>query len=394
MTSASKLPLLWLIACAVPLLSLAAPAAKPTAPAPAAVAQSQTPPPPELPVKGYLLVDFNSGKVLAERNADERLEPASLTKVMTAYVVFREIARGHVHLDDQVMISQRAWRTGGSKMFVEVGKQIRLEDLLKGMMIQSGNDAAVALAEYVSGNVESFANLMNEHAQRLGMTASHFTNPNGLPDPDLYTTARDLSRVTMALIREFPDYYAWYKMQEFNYNNITQPNRNPLLKRDPSADGVKTGHTAAAGYCLIGSAKRGDMRLVSVVMGATSPNGRAEASVALLNYGFRNYESHLLYPANQPVYSVRAWFGDIEELPVGPAEGVFATIPRGSYGKLKARLEKDSDFKAPIAKGARVGDIVVTQGDDELIRVPLVALQEVAEGGLLRKAKDSILQMF
>ncbi len=380
MKSVSTIFFLWFFLCALPLSSVGA--------------QPPIPAPPELPAKGYLLVDFNSGKTLIEQNADERLEPASLTKIITAYVVFRELANGKIKLTDQVMISEKAWRTGGSKMFIEVGSQVSVEDLLKGMMIQSGNDAAVALAEHTAGSVEAFANLMNAHAQRLGMDASHFTNPNGLPDPELYTTARDMARVTLALIKEFPEYYAWYKNQDFTYNKITQQNRNPLLKLDASADGVKTGHTQAAGYCLVGSAKRDDMRLISVVMGSATPKARAEASLALLNYGFRFYESHRLYSADQPIESIRAWYGDLENLPVGPASDVFVTIPRGMYDKLSAQLEKTSDFIAPIGKGAQVGDIVVALGDEEVTRVPLVALQEVTEGNLWRKAKDSILKMF
>ncbi|WP_295402691.1 D-alanyl-D-alanine carboxypeptidase family protein [uncultured Thiocystis sp.] len=379
MKSVSPLFFLWFCLWALPLSS--------------ATAQPPIPAPPELAAKGYLLIDVNSGKTLVEQNADERLEPASLTKIMTAYVVFRELAGGKVKLTDQAMISEKAWRTGGSKMFIEVGKQVDVENLLKGMMIQSGNDAAVALAEHVAGSVEAFANLMNDHAQRLGMTASHFTNPNGLPDPELYTTARDMARVTLALIREFPDYYAWYKNQDFTYNNITQQNRNPLLKRDATADGVKTGYTKAAGYCLVGSAKRDDMRLISVVMGSATPKARAEASLALLNYGFRFYESHRLYPAGQPIESIRVWYGRLQNLPVGPATDVFATIPRGTYDKLNARLEKTSDFIAPIAQGAQVGDIVVTLGDEEMTRVPLVALQEVADGNLWRKFVDSLLKL-
>ncbi len=376
----SAFTLLWFFLCAFPALVLGA--------------QPPIPGPPELPVKGYVLIDFNSGKTLAEMNADERLEPASLTKIMTAYTVFRELAGGKIQLTDQVLISEKSWRTGGSKMFVEVGKQVSVEDLLKGMIIQSGNDAAVALAEHVAGSVESFADLMNAHAKRLGMTASHFTNPNGLPDPDLYTTARDMARVTLALIAEFPQYYAWYKSLDFTYNKITQPNRNPLLKRDPTADGVKTGYTKAAGYCLIGSAKRDDMRLVSVVMGSASPNARAEASLALLNYGFRFYESHVLYPVGQPIETLRAWGGNLEKLPVGPGSTVAAIIPRGTYDQLSAHIEKTSDFRAPIASGAQVGDVVVMQGDDEIMRVPLVALEELAQGNLWQQARDSVLQLF
>jgi D-alanyl-D-alanine carboxypeptidase (penicillin-binding protein 5/6) len=320
-----------------------------------------------------------------------------LTKIVTAYVVFREIANGKIHLTDQVLVSERAWRTGGSKMFIQVGSQVSVEDLLKGMMIQSGNDAAIALAEHVAGSVDAFANLMNDHAKRLGMTASHYTNPNGLPDPELYTTARDMARVTLALIREFPDYYAWYRNLDFTYNKITQQNRNPLLKRDPTADGVKTGHTKAAGYCLIGSAKRNDMRLISVVMGSATQRARADASLALLNYGFRFYESHRLYPANQPVMSFRTWYGNITDLPVGPTYDVVATIPRGLYDKLSAHLEKNPEFMtplAPITKGTQVGDIVVNFGDEELVRMPLVALEEVTEGNLLRKTVDTVLKRF
>lgn len=371
--------LLWLLlcVCAVPVM-----------------AQPTTPAPPELDARGYLLVDFHTGKTLAELNADERLEPASLTKIMTAYAVFRELAAQRIKLDDQVLVSEKAWRTGGSKMFIEVGKRVSLEDLLKGMIIQSGNDASVALAEYVSGNVESFANLMNAHAQRLGMTHSHFTNPNGLPDPELYTTARDMARVTVALIREFPEYYAWYSNLEFTYNGITQPNRNPLLRRDPSADGIKTGYTKAAGYCLIGSAKRDDMRLISVVMGSSSPRARAEASLALLNYGFRTYESHKLYPVGQPIENLRVWFGEQETLAAGPERDVVATIPRGQYDKLSARLEKTPDLNAPIAQGERLGEVVIALGAEEVTRIPLVALQELPKGGLWRYAKDSFLRMF
>lgn len=379
MKSAFKLSLLWLFLCVLPLASMGA------QPIPAA---------PELDAKGFLLVDFNSGKVLAENNADELLEPASLTKIMTAYVVFREIAEGHVHLDDIVTVSEKAWRTGGSRMFIEVGSQVKVEDLLKGMIIQSGNDASVALAEHVAGSVDSFANLMNTYAKQLSMSNSHFTNPNGLPDPELHTTARDMARVTRALIREFPQYYTWYSTRELTYNGITQPNRNPLLSRDPSADGVKTGHTKAAGYCLVGSAKRDGMRLISVVMGTPSPRARAEASLALLNWGFRFYESHELFASHTPIESLRVWYGEQETVPVGPSLDVVATIPRGTYDKLSARLEKTAELNAPIAKGARLGDVVVTLGDEELTRVPLVALQDVPEGGLWRKAKDSVLQMF
>jgi serine-type D-Ala-D-Ala carboxypeptidase (penicillin-binding protein 5/6) len=364
---------------------------------PVALAQTQQsiPDPPQVAAKGYLLVDLNSGKILAEMNADERLEPASLTKIMTGYVVFRELAAGKIALTDQVLISERAWRTGGSKMFIEVGKQVSIQDLLMGMIVQSGNDASVALAEHVGGSVEAFADLMNSHAQRLGMTGSHFTNPHGLPDPDLYITARDIAKVAVAIIREFPEFYAWYSTREFTYNAITQQNRNPLLARDATADGIKTGYTEAAGYCLVSSAKRADMRLVSVVMGSPTPNARAEASLALMNYGFRFYESHRLYPAEEPVESLRVWQGAPETLPVGPGADVFATFQRGRYSELAARLEKsDVSLTAPITRGTQVGEIVVTLGDDEINRVPLLGLQDVAKGNLWQVARDSVLRWF
>jgi D-alanyl-D-alanine carboxypeptidase (penicillin-binding protein 5/6) len=352
------------------------------------------PPAPQISAKGYLLIDFGTGRELAAANADERLEPASLTKIMTAYVVYRALAEGRVKMTDQVLISENAWRTGGSKMFVEVGKQVAMEDLLKGMIIQSGNDASVALAEHVAGSEQTFAELMNAHAKRLGMNNSHFTNATGLPSSDHYTTARDIALVTTALIREFPEYYVWDGTKEFEYNGIKQQNRNRLLWRDPTVDGVKTGYTQNAGYCLVASAKRDDMRLISVVLGASGPEARAQASLELINYGFRFYESHRLYAAATPVESLRVWMGDVEELPVGPAQDVVATIPRGRYGQLSARLEKTPELEAPIAKGTQIGNIVISLQDEELLRVPLVALQEVGEGSLWQRARDTVLQWF
>jgi serine-type D-Ala-D-Ala carboxypeptidase (penicillin-binding protein 5/6) len=356
--------------------------------------QQPIPDPPQVAAKGYLLIDFNSGQIIAELNADERLEPASLTKIMTGYVVFRELASGKVALTDQVLISERAWRTGGSKMFIEVGKLVSLQDLLMGMIVQSGNDASVALAEHVAGSVEAFADLMNSHAERLGMTGSHFTNPHGLPDPDLYITARDIATVALAIIREFPEYYAWYSTREFTFNGITQQNRNPMLRRDESADGVKTGFTNAAGYCLVSSAKRDDMRLLSVVMGSPTPNARAEASLALMNYGFRFYESHKLYPADEPVESFRVWMGSQKTLAVGPETDVFSTFQRGRYDQLAARIEKSDVPDAPIERGTQVGSIVVTLAGEEINRVPLVALEDIARGSLWQRLMDRVVRLF
>jgi D-alanyl-D-alanine carboxypeptidase (penicillin-binding protein 5/6) len=352
------------------------------------------PDPPELAARGYLLVEHNSGRVLAESNADERLEPASLTKILTAYVVFRELAGGNLSLKDEVLISEKAWRTGGSKMFVEVGKRVSVEDLLRGMIIQSGNDASVALAEHIAGSEGTFADLMNTHAERLGMKDSHFTNATGLPHEDHYTTARDMALVTAASVREFPEYYAWYAEKDFIFNGIEQSNRNRLLWRDDSVDGVKTGHTEAAGYCLVASAERDGMRLTSVVMGSKGEEARVQASLALLNYGFRFYETHKLYPGGEAVETLRIWMGEIEDLPVGPAEDVYVTIPRRKYDELSARLVKDPDISAPVANGDRVGHISVGLDGEEVRRVPLVALRDVAEGGLLQKAKDSLLRLF
>jgi D-alanyl-D-alanine carboxypeptidase (penicillin-binding protein 5/6) len=363
-------------------------------PPPPAAAEQPVPAPPQIGAKGFLLVDYHTGSTLAESNATQRLEPASLTKIMTGYTIYRELANGRVHLADQVMISENAWRTGGSKMFVEVGKTVGMEDLLKGMIIQSGNDASVALAEHVAGSESTFAELMNTNAQRLGMKDSHFTNATGLPDPNHYSTARDMALVTVALIREFPQYYVWDGTKEYEYNGIKQQNRNRLLWRDPTVDGVKTGYTENAGYCLVASAKREEMRLISVVMGATSPEARAQASLELLNFGFRFYESHRLYPAAEPVESLRVWKGSLRDLPVGPAQDVYATIPRGRYSQLAARMEKAPDLTAPIPRGSRVGDIVVSLGEQEVVRVPLVALQEVAEGGIWERARDTVLQWF
>jgi len=352
------------------------------------------PAPPQLAAKGYLLVDHHSGRVLAESNADERLEPASLTKIMTAYVVFRELAGGNLSLRDPVLISEKAWRTGGSKTFVEIGKQVSVKDLLKGMIIQSGNDASVALAEHVAGSEGTFADLMNTHAERLGMRDSHFMNATGLPQENHYTSARDMARVTAASIREFPEYYAWYAAKEFMYNGIEQRNRNRLLWQDESVDGVKTGHTEAAGYCLVASAKRGNRRLTSVVMGAKGVEARMRASLALLNYGFRFYETHTLYPAGRPVTTLRVWMGEVDDLPVAAATDVSVTIPRRTYDRLSAKLVTDSDISAPLAKGAVAGYISITLDDEEVRRVPVVALRDVAEGSLLQKAADMVLRIW
>ena len=385
-------------------VSAAPPAASAPAPTVAAPSQatpisSQVPPqaipaPPQVNAKGFLLIDFQTGTVLAESRSDERMEPASLTKIMTAYTIYRELAAERVRLTDPVLISANAWKTGGSKMFVEVGKQVSLEDLLKGMIIQSGNDASVALAEHVAGSEQVFADLMNANAQRLGMTNSHFVNVTGLPNPNHYTTARDMATVTVALIREFPQFYVWDGTKEYEYNGIKQQNRNRLLWRDSTVDGVKTGYTENAGYCLVASAKRDGMRLVSVVLGAKNPEARAVASLALLNYGFRFFESHLLYPAGKELENLRVWKGAVEKLPIGPGADVYAIIPRGRYAELSPRMDKPLTLTAPVSKGTRVGEILVLLAGQEVARAPLVALQEVPKGNLWQRLRDTILQWF
>jgi len=355
------------------------------------LAQRPIPSPPQISAGGHLLVDFDSGRVLAENGADNRLEPASLTKIMTAYVIFKELQAGNIKLDEEVLISEKAWRTPGSRMFVEVGKKVPLELLLKGTIIQSGNDSSVALAEHVAGSEATFAQMMNDHARRLDMLDTHFANSTGLPNIDHYTTPRDITKVTAASIREFPDFYAWYSIKDLTYNKIKQRNRNLLLWRDDSVDGVKTGHTEAAGYCLVASAEKGGMRLVSVVMGTKSEEARARDSQSLLNYGFRFFETHQLYSAGQSLADTRVWKGAVKQLRLGLAEDLRVTIPRGQYESLSAHMVLDPRIMAPVRKGKTCGHVNVSIGDEEIARVPLIALQDVPGGGLWRRLVDSAL---
>lgn len=347
------------------------------------------PAPPQLNATGYLLVDMDSGRVLAEQNADERLEPASLTKIMTAQVVFEELRTGHLKPDEMVRVSKKAWRMPGSRMFIEVNTQVSIDELLKGLIIQSGNDASVALAEHIAGSEETFADLMNQRARELGMTNTHFVNATGLPDPEHYTTARDIAKVTKATIRDYPDYYELYSEKDYTYNDIRQPNRNLLLWRDPTVDGVKTGHTEAAGYCLVASAKRDGMRLISVVMGTASENARAADSQALLNYGFRFYETHRLYGAGQALTQVKIWKSEPETVNAGVTRDLYVTIPRHEYDRLKARTELEPRLMAPLAKGDQVGKLVVELDGEVVAEAPLTALQDAPEGGLWRQAVDA-----
>lgn len=354
-------------------------------------AEVPMPAPPTLDASGYLLSDFYSGRILAAVNPDQRLKPASLTKIMTAYVVFKELKEGNIKLEDEVTVSENAWRTSGSRMFIEVGKKIKVGDLLKGMIIQSGNDACVALAEHIAGSEATFAEMMNNHARRLGMTNSHFVNSTGLPDENHYTTPADIAKVSAATIRDYPEYYAWYKEKEFFFNDIKQHNRNRLLWRDDSVDGIKTGHTEAAGFCLVASAKRENMRLITVVMGTKSEEARAKASQALLNYGFRFYETHQLYGEGQTVNEARIWKGAKEKLNLVVPHGLNVTIPRNQYKNLDAQLSIDPKIMAPITEGTVVGHVSVKLNGEEVSNEPLVASESIDEGGLWQQLKDNVL---
>lgn len=357
-------------------------------------AATPVPKPPSVGAKGYLVDDFNSGQTVAEKNADQQLEPASITKLMSAYVIFSEIRNGTLALEDKVRISKKAWRTEGSRMFVEVNNQVSVADLLKGMIIQSGNDATVALAEQVAGTEEGFASLMNHHAQQLGLRNSHFVNSTGLPHKDHFTTARDIARIARALIDEFPEYYQWYSERSFTYNDITQYNRNKLLWRDESVDGLKTGHTDSAGYCLVTSAERDGMRLISVVLGTKSEEARADASQALLNYGFRFFETHKLYDSGSKLTSTRIWKGAAESVDLGLADTLHVTIPRGEYNNLDASMQLQEQIIAPITKGQVLGRVVIRLGDQMITEKDLSALDDVAEGSFWQRIVDEALLYF
>ncbi len=363
----------------------------PTANRPAPNASAKpVPAAPQLGAESYLLMDFNSYRILVEQNADLKVEPASITKLMTSYVVFRELAEGNITLDETAAVSERAWRTGGSRMFIEPDMQVTVEDLIMGMIIQSGNDACVALAEHIAGSEEAFASLMNHYGELLALTGSHFMNSTGLPDEQHYTTARDIALLSAAIIREFPEYYAWYSEKEFTFNNIRQHNRNTLLWRDPAIDGLKTGHTEAAGYCLAASAKRDGMRLLSAVMGSSSESARASETQTLLNYGFRFFETVQLYQAGQELARAHVWKGLTEEVALGLEQPLFATIPRGRYDDLDAQVEMQPELSAPLEAGVTVGKITVSLGEELIASRNLVTLGAVEEAGFFGRSWDSL----
>ena len=344
--------------------------------------------PVKLNAESWLLQDFHTGRIFAEHEPDRRMEPASLVKLMTSYVAFARIAEGDIALDEMVTVSRRAWKMGGSQMFIEVGSRVSVEDLLKGIIVQSGNDASVAIAEHVSGTEEAFVQSMNEHAERLGMTGTRFANSHGLPDPDNYTTVRDVAILLRALMRDFPEMYHWHTLDSFTYNDIKQPNRNRLLRSDPSVDGGKTGYTKAAGYCLAVSANREGMRVVAVVMGAPRSSERFRAAQALLKYGYRNFQTTLVYAEKEPIGTVRVWSGDRPSVQAGVARDLWLTVERRKVDRIDTKVAFDEPLIAPVPVAGRVGTLEVTLEDEKIAERELIALAEVPHGSLYRRAVD------
>ncbi|UQB41763.1 D-alanyl-D-alanine carboxypeptidase [Thiomicrospira microaerophila] len=353
-----------------------------------------SPAPPSFAGTAHIVVDYDSNAIIAQGNPDMLIEPASLTKIMTGYVVFTEIKNERIKLEDMVTISEKAWRMPGSRMFIEVGRQVSVQDLIKGMVIQSGNDASVALAEHIAGTEERFAQLMNQYALELGMTNTNFLNSTGLPDPEHLTTVRDLSILTRALIRDFPEFYNWYSEKRFTYNGITQYNRNRLLWQDPTVDGLKTGHTSSAGYCLVSSANRNDMRVIVVVAGTESASQRISESQKLLNYAFRFYETHKLYEKDQRLIDARVWLGVRDTLGLGIAEEVYVTVPRGQYQNLKIDTLTPKQIEAPIALGDPIGQLVISLHDEILVEKPLIALADIEQASFFKRLMDRIKLLF
>ena len=361
--------------------------------APAHAAQALVPQPPQLGASAYILMDALTGKVIAELNADQVLPPASLTKMMTAYMLAYELAAGNVSLDDQVHISEKAWRTEGSRMFIQEGKFVSLEDLMRGVIIQSGNDASVAVAEHLAGSEDAFADLMNQHATRLGMTHTVFHNSTGLPAEGHLTTARDLAILAQAIIRDYPEHYRVYSEKEFTFNKIRQPNRNKLLWSDSTVDGLKTGYTEAAGYCMVASAKRDGQRLISVILGASSPEVRARESQKLITYGMRFYETHLLYDAQERLANVRVWGGEQDYVELMLESELAVTIARGQAKYIKATMDINTGITAPLSAGDVLGKLIITLDTDVILEQDLVAAEDVLKGGFFKGLVDSVMRL-
>jgi D-alanyl-D-alanine carboxypeptidase (penicillin-binding protein 5/6) len=361
-------------------------------PAPAA-APITIPTAPQVDARAYIVVDYRTDKILAAKDAVARMEPASLTKLMTAYIVFQELAAGKLKLDEQVIVSEHAWRSEGSRTFIELGKPISIQDLILGMIVQSGNDATIALAERIAGTEETFAQMMNANAKRLGMVGSHFDNSSGLPSPQHYTTSRDLSLLANAMIREYPQYYKWFSVREFEHNGIKQQNRNGLLEKDPTVDGLKTGHTDSAGYCLVTSALRDGMRLVSVVMGSTSMKARENASAALLNYGFTFYDTKLVAKGGAVLATARVWKAQIPSVDLGIKDDLYITLPRGA-SDVKTAADVQARLIAPLGLDTTAGTLHVFAGSQTLATLPLHPLKNVPAGGWWRRLIDTIRLWF
>ncbi len=357
-------------------------------------AASLIPAAPQIAAKAYVVMDADTGEVIAEKNANRSFPPASLTKLMTSYVLAYELGKGNISKSDLVLVSEKAWRTPGSRMFIREGTQVRLEDLMKGMIIQSGNDASVAVAEHIAGSESAFSDLMNQHADLLGMSSSTFRNATGLPKEGHVSSAMDMALLGRAIIQRYPEHYGTYSEKYFTYNKIRQPNRNKLLWRDKTVDGMKTGHTDAAGYCLVASAKRDGMRLISVVMGTRSEEARAQESQKLLSYAFRYYRTHKLYNANESLENAKVWSGVRDQVRVGPAEELAVTIPRGQLDQLQAVMDIDRVIKAPVTKGKVYGKVNVLLNGEVVREVPLVALEDIPEGGLLKRIWHAIMLFF
>jgi len=352
------------------------------------------PSPPQIAASSFILMDPASGRVIMEDNSRERLPPASLTKMMTAYIVERELDEGRISMSDMVPISVKAWRTEGSRTFVQEGTEVSVEDLLRGVIIQSGNDASVALAEFVAGSEDAFVDIMNQQAEILGMNDTNFATATGLPAPDQFSTARDLAILARAIINDYPENYPLYAEKHFTFNNIRQPNRNSLLWRDDSVDGLKTGHTQEAGYCLVASARRNDTRLIAAVMGASSTTVRAQEIQKMLNYGFRYYQTERLFSTGQELMQARVWSGTTDQLSLGTLEDVYVTIPRGSRDSLESVIELDTVIKAPVSVGDELGRVKVTLEGETVVDQPVLALSDVPEGGFFKRIWDAIKLFF
>jgi D-alanyl-D-alanine carboxypeptidase (penicillin-binding protein 5/6) len=359
-------------------------------PGTAAPLQMPTPEPPHFNASSFILMDYDSGQIIAERNAREPVDPASITKLMTAYIVFSELQQGKIGLNDMVPVSTKAWKAEGSRMFIKAGDQVRLEDLLRGTIIQSGNDSSIALAEHLAGGENTFASWMNQHAELLSMTDTHYTNATGLTGEDHKSSARDIALLSRALIRQFPDHYALYSEKEFTYGGITQPNRNKLLWRDPSVDGMKTGYTEAAGYCLVASAQRDGMRLISVVLGTPSTSARVQSSESLLNYGFRFFETIKVASEGEALATAKIWKAQSPELELGAAQSVYVTIPRGRSADLSLYPHMEQRLMAPITRNDSLGTVDIALADQTLRSVPLVALQDMPLGSFWQRVRDSM----